>query len=123
MTAASLLVPGFILLCIVLILGRVVLSALEGVSNQCRPPGRAEARVVTKRSEVLGHGHGRTYTTYYATFEFPDGSRREFPLSGTEFGLLVEGDAGFLSWQRTAYRGFERRIAREKLSLESQAEL
>jgi hypothetical protein len=123
MLTHSWFVTGFILFCVVLIVGRIVLSVVEGVLNLCQLVRRAEARVVAKRSEVHGPAHGRTSTTYYTTFEFADGSRREFSLSGTEYGLLVEGDAGGLSWQGTAYRGFERRSGREKYPLESQVEL
>ena len=32
----------------------------------------------------------------------------ELQMSGSEYGLLVEGDAGMLSFQGTRYLGFER---------------
>ena len=35
--------------------------------------------------------------------------RMEFHVAGHEFGLLVEGDRGILSFQGTRYLGFERK--------------
>jgi hypothetical protein len=114
---------GFIAFCLVFLVGSIVLSIARMAWNACIPVQSAWARVVAKRTEVIGHRNGRTHTRYYGTFEFADATRREYLLSGTNFGLLVEGDAGRLSWQGTAYRGFERRIAGEKDPLESRAEL
>ena len=72
--------------------------------------------VVTKRTDVSrrrhrganGHHHHHTSTTYYATFEVESGDRMELQLEGFEYGLLVEGDKGKLSFQGTRYLGFER---------------
>jgi Uncharacterized protein conserved in bacteria (DUF2199)/Protein of unknown function (DUF2500) len=36
------------------------------------------------------------------------GDRREFSISGNEYGMLAEGDEGRLTYQGTRYRGFER---------------
>ena len=74
------------------------------------------ATVVTKRTDVTrrrsggtnGHHHYHTSTNYYVTFEVESGDRMELHLSGTEYGLLVEGDHGKLSFQGTRYLGFER---------------
>lgn len=74
------------------------------------------ATVVTKRTDVdrrssggaNGHRHYRTYTNYYVTFEVESGDRMELHLEGSEYGLLVEGDKGNLSFQGTRYLGFER---------------
>lgn len=45
---------------------------------------------------------------YFATFEFPDGSREEFRLQGEAYGLLSEGDSGLLRTQGTWFQGFDR---------------
>ena len=50
------------------------------------------------------------YTTYYVTFEVKSGDRMELPVQGHEYGMLVEGDFGELSFQGTRYLGFERRV-------------
>jgi hypothetical protein len=69
------------------------------------------AKVVCKRDDRRhhrkgNHMHHRTY--YYATFQFESGDRLELELQGHEYGLLVEGDQGKLTFQGTRYLGFER---------------
>ena len=46
---------------------------------------------------------------YYVTFEVDSGDRIEFSMSGSEYGMLIEGDAGTLNFQGTRYLGFERK--------------
>jgi hypothetical protein len=55
------------------------------------------------------HTSGHTSTTYYVTFQVESGDRMEFHVSGEEYGLLVEGDYGDLSFQGTRYLGFVRK--------------
>ena len=45
---------------------------------------------------------------FYVTFEVESGDRMELSVVGSEFGLLVEGDKGRLTFQGTRYLGFER---------------
>jgi hypothetical protein len=40
-----------------------------------------------------------TTTFYYLTFEFTDGSREEFGVTGEEYGLLAEGDRGMVQYR------------------------
>lgn len=56
----------------------------------------------------VGHGH----TTYYVTFEVASGDRMELNITGQEYGLLVEGDWGDLTFQGTRYLGFQRKANR-----------
>ena len=49
-----------------------------------------------------------TFTTYYVTFQVESGDRMELTVSGSDYGMLVEGDIGKLSFQGTRYLGFER---------------
>ena len=75
------------------------------------------AHVVSKRTDTSGTGSsmdsdlGRVSTLYYVTFEVDGGERKEFGLSGREYGLLAEGDAGTLTFQGTRYKGFARSAA------------
>ena len=72
------------------------------------------ATVVAKRTNVsrhhrAGHGmHSSTSTSYYVTFQVESGDRMELRVAGHEYGLLVEGDKGNLSFQGTRYLGFVR---------------
>ena len=42
------------------------------------------------------------------TFEFESGDRMEFAVPSDIYGLSVEGDRGKLTFQGTAFIGFER---------------
>ena len=104
------------LLCI----GTFVVILVKGISewnkNNHSPRLTVPATIVAKRTNVSRHRHGganghhhhHTSTTYYATFQVESGDRMEFHLSGQEYGLLVEGDKGNLSFQGTRYLCFER---------------
>ena len=84
-------------------------------NNHC-PRLTVPATIVAKRTNVSRHRHGganghhhhHTSTTYYVTFQVESGDRMEFHISGQEYGLLIEGDKGNLSFQGTRYLGFER---------------
>ena len=103
-----------------LAISTVFISLIKGVEewnkNNHSPRLTVPATVVTKRTDVTrrrsggtnGHHHYHTSTNYYVTFEVESGDRMELHLSGTEYGLLVEGDHGKLSFQGTRYLGFER---------------
>ncbi len=96
----------------VALLVRIVRGSLEWALNQAQPVRSQEARVVAKRAEIRGtgstHRRGRAWTSYYCTFETPQGYRTEVQVSGPEYGLLVEGDSGVLTYQGTWFRGFQR---------------
>ena len=70
------------------------------------------AAVVAKRTEVSRHHTDNTmmhtFTTYYVTFQVESGDRMELTVSGSDYGMLVEGDIGKLSFQGTRYLGFQR---------------
>ena len=84
--------------------------------NNHSPRLTVPAIVVAKRTNVSRHRHGganghhhhHTSTTYYVTFQVESGDRMELCVSGQQYGLLVEGDKGKLSFQGTRYLGFER---------------
>ena len=104
----------------VLVFGMFVLTAVRGISqwnkNNHSPRLTVPAIVVAKRTNVTRHHHAgannmhhnHTSTTYYVTFQVESGDRMELHVSGQEYGLLVEGDEGMLSFQGTRYLGFER---------------
>ena len=82
--------------------------------NNHSPRLTVEATVVTKRMSVSHHHHSggtgmhTSSTTYYVTFQVDSGDRMELIVGGREYGILVEGDRGKLSFQGTRYLGFER---------------
>ena len=63
------------------------------------------ATVVTKRTHVAGdHAH----TSYFATFQVPSGDRMELRIPHDQFGYLVEGDRGTVTFQGTRFLSFQR---------------
>ena len=103
-----------------LVTGTFVVILVKGISewnrNNHSPRLTVPATIIAKRTNVSRHRHGganghhhhHTSTTYYVTFQVESGDRMEFHISGQEYGLLIEGDKGNLSFQGTRYLGFER---------------
>ena len=88
----------------------------EWVHKNNSPRLSVDAKIVDKRSHTShhhhnhnGHMHTSSSTSYYVTFEVQSGDRMELKVPRSEFGLLVEGDEGVLSFQGTRYLGFERK--------------
>lgn len=75
--------------------------------NNHSPRLTVSATVVAKRTHVRHHDDG-SVTKYYATFQFESGDRLELHVPSSQFGYLVEGDRGQLSFQGTRFLGFER---------------
>lgn len=103
-----------------LVFGMILFTVIRGIGqwnkNNNSPRLTVPATVVSKRGDVSHHHHGgangvghtTTSTTYYVTFQVESGDRMELHVSGSEYGMLVEGDAGALTFQGTRYLGFER---------------
>ena len=104
----------------VLVIGMFIVIAVKGIGqwnkNNHSPRLTVPATVVAKRTNVSHHRHGgvndhhhhHTSTSYYVTFQVESGDRMELHVPGTEYGLLIEGDSGNLTFQGTRYLGFER---------------
>lgn len=76
-------------------------------SDNASPRLTVEAKVVGKRQSFRrSNEHG--YTSYFITFEVESGDRLELQMDGSEYGMLIEGDKGRLTFQGTRYLGFER---------------
>ena len=65
-------------------------------------------RTDMRRSSAHADEMAHTYSRYYATFQVESGDRMEFQVQDTDYGLLVEGDRGKLTFQGTRFLGFER---------------
>lgn len=104
----------------VLVTGTFIVIAVKGIGqwnkNNHSPRLTVPATVVAKRTNVSHHRHGgvndhhhhHTSTSYYVTFQVESGDRMELHVAGTEYGLLIEGDSGNLTFQGTRYLGFDR---------------
>ena len=108
-----------------LVLGMIIFTLVQGImtwhKNNQSPRLTVEATVVAKRMNVEHHHHHNagdatgahghhtlTGTYYYVTFQVESGDRMEFHVSGSEYGMLVEGDKGKLMFQGTRYLSFSR---------------
>ena len=117
----SLLFPLVFLLALGTILFALVGNLRTWNKNNHSPRLTVQAAVVAKRTQVSRHrnanagdatgAHGYTtssVTTYYVTFQVESGDRMELQVGGAEYGMLVEGDTGKLSFQGTRYLSFLR---------------
>jgi hypothetical protein len=94
----------------VTIIGVAVVAGLtQTISNAQKPLESSQVLVVAKRTHVSGGMNNTPASThYYVTFEWENGERREYPVSGHEYGMMAEGDIGTLMFQGTWYKGFSR---------------
>ena len=82
--------------------------------NNHSPRLTVDATIVAKRNHISRHHHGtdmhmhHTTSTYYVTFQVDSGDRLELLVPAIQFGLLIEGDHGKLSFQGTRFLSFER---------------
>ena len=107
------------------VLGMILYTIIGNIStwnkNNHSPRLTVPATVVAKRTDVShsssanagdvsgAHGYDTsTFTSYYVTFQVESGDRMELEVDGSDYGMLVEGDIGKLSFQGTRYLGFER---------------
>ena len=109
----------------VLVFGIIIATMVRGIGewnkNNHSPKLSVPAKVVSRRTAVSHHHHHQgngmyhthTATSYYATFQVESGDRMELTVSGSDYGMLVEGDIGKLSFQGTRYLNFQRNESAE----------
>lgn len=92
----------------------VTRSVKEWKRDENSPRLTVRARVVSKRGDVhrntVNNTTSHTYTNYYATFQFDSGDRLELNVPSNEYGYLVEGDDGELSFQGKRFLSFTRAV-------------
>ena len=96
----------------------IIKSIVQWNKNNHSPRLTVPATVVAKRTNVSHHHHNHgvdhvghhtsTSTNYYVTFQVESGDRMELHMAGHQYGLLVEGDRGKLTFQGTRFLSFER---------------
>ena len=117
----SILFPLVFLVVLGMILFTIVGNLRTWSKNNASPRLTVPAAVVAKRMNVSRHhtanagdmtgAHGYTATsatTYYVTFQVESGDRMELQMNGQDYGMLVEGDRGRLTFQGTRYLDFQR---------------
>jgi len=99
------------ILMLVVIISGLVTSFRQWNKNNHSPRLTVPATVVAKREDYRRRrsgNHTSHRTWYYVTFQVESGDRMELNLQGYEYGLLVEGDRGNLTFQGTRFLRFER---------------
>ena len=116
------IVPVIVVIGFVFVFGTLIVQSIRGArqwsKNNHSPVLTVDARVISRRSDVrirhhhhhdnMAMSHAISSTDYFVTFEVESGDRMEFLMAGTEYGQLMEGDEGKLTFQGTRYLGFER---------------
>ena len=98
-----------------LIIASFVRSAKQWNKNNHSPRLTVDAKVIARRAEIRRrntageHHHYASSTRYFVTFQVESGDRMELQLEGTQYGLLVEGDEGRLTFQGTRFLDFQRK--------------
>ena len=81
-----------------------LIKTLEWIKNKTSPKTKVITRIVSKRLYS-----GKSFTTYYVTFEKNNGDRVELKISDEMYGMLAEGDVGTLTYQGSAFIKFDRK--------------
>lgn len=111
------LFPIIFFMMFLLVFGMIIATTFRGISqwnkNNHSPRLTVDAQLVAKRTEVsryrkAGSNIHRTSTTYFATFQVESGDRFELQVEGPDYGLMVEGDRGKLTFQGTRFLEFHR---------------
>lgn len=83
--------------------------------NNKSPILTVDAKIVSRRQHISRRAHNHndqihhtSSSKYFVTFEFESGDRLELNVPYNEFGYLVEGDTGKLTFQGTRFHKFER---------------
>jgi hypothetical protein len=66
-----------------------------------------QGKVISKRTNVSSRLFG-TSTWYYITFEIEEIRRIELRVTGNQFGLIVDGDHGKITFRGTRFINFKR---------------
>lgn len=102
--------PLFFLLFFVVFVAIFIKGLAQWNKNNHSPRLTVPVTVVgrrTHRSSGAGEHHHH-HTSYYITFQVESGDRMELNVPSTEYGYIVEGDRGNLTFQGTRFVSFER---------------
>jgi uncharacterized membrane protein len=101
-----------------LVIGVFIFVLVKGIGqwnkNNNSPRLTVDAAIVAKRQHTSHHHHGTDMhmhhhsSSYYVTFQVESGDRMELHVPGNQYGLLIEGDRGKLTFQGTRFLSFQR---------------
>lgn len=100
-----------VFLCVMGVFAGTFVSAFKQRRKDDRSPRlTVEATIVAKRQDFRKHSGDSMlhYTDYYVTFQVESGDRMELEVEGRDYGMLVEGDKGKLTFQGSRFLSFVR---------------
>jgi hypothetical protein len=97
----------------------IIKNISVGIKNNNSPTLTVNAKVMAKRTQYNSHHHMHNtgtntdfgnsgYNTFYVTFQVDSGDRLELKIDSSEYGYLIEGDIGKLTFKGTRYISFVR---------------
>lgn len=89
----------------------VIFSKMIATSraDKAAPRLRVQAKILAKRTRIASRSDsGHISNRCYVTFEVESGDRMELLIPWEQYGLLIEGDQGFLTFQGTRFISFVR---------------
>ena len=112
--------PVFFTIVFIFVFGTIIFTVFSNLKqwnkNNNSPVLTVDSKIVSKRQHISRRAHNHnnnmhhtSHSTYYVTFEFESGDRLEINVPYNEYGLLVEGDVGKLTFQGTRFHKFERK--------------
>lgn len=117
----EMLFPIMFILIFIIIVFTFVKGIATWFKNNNSPRLTVPARIVAKRQNTTYHNqpnagdasgahgyHTTSSTTYYVTFQVESSDRMEMSVSGSEYGMLAEGDEGKLTFKGTRYLTFHK---------------
>ena len=117
----EMLFPVIFILIFIMIIFIFTKRVVTWYRNNNAPRLTVSAKIVAKRQNTTHHNqpnagdisgahgyHTTINTTYYVTFQVESGDRMEMSVSGSEYGILAEGDEGKLTFQGTRFLTFNR---------------
>lgn len=95
------------------IVTQIASSVKQWSTNNNSPILDVFVTVISKRQNISrgpvdNNGISNSSTTYYVTFQVESGDRMEFRVSGSQYGMIMEGDMGMLKFQGTRFLEFRR---------------
>jgi hypothetical protein len=103
------IVFALIALFILLTFVTIIFKGLSHWSRNNNSPLLTVPAVLVGKRQEHSRSSDSSSTWYYVTFEVPGHSNRlELPVHGHQWGTLVEGDRGQLTYQGTRFRSFDR---------------
>ena len=101
----------FVILFFIVFFAALGKNIAQWFKNESSPRLTVPAKIVDmQRKTHHHHTHGHHHHThnYHVTFEVESGDRMELKVSRDEYGMLMVGESGKVSFQGTRYLGFER---------------